>query len=123
MKIKEPKEIDEPREDPQNILDQYWFSKKTGMGYKDALKKAEEIGKTLECPAFSVRKRARIIAVQHMDGSYLEFHSACCKKLDKEWYAVFTEHHGYHVYHYEDIQWIKEWFKLEYSYLYYSKDI
>jgi hypothetical protein len=53
-------------------------------------------------------KQARIIAVQHADGSYLEFHSAAYEKLDDDWLAVFTEHHGYFVYHCEDVKWIRE---------------
>lgn len=83
------------------------------MNLKEAKIMADEIDKKLDIHAFIANKKARIksvriIAVQHHDGSYLEFHSAAFQKLDKEWMVVFTEHHGTFLYHFEDVRWIKE---------------
>ena len=83
------------------------------MNLKEAKIMAEKLDKELDLHAFIVDKkaevkRARIIVVQHHDGSYLELHSACFQKLDEEWMVVFTEHHGVFVYHFEDVRWIKE---------------
>jgi hypothetical protein len=80
------------------------------MDYKEALKRAKQANKRIDLHSFIVNKKPRIIAVKHHDGSYLEFHSAAFFKLDDkgEWMAVFTEHHGIFVYHFEDVKWIKE---------------
>lgn len=78
------------------------------MNYKEAKEKAQEIHDKLTGYEFTKNKKARIIAVKHCDGSYLEFHSATFEKLDEEWTAVFTEHHGMFVYHFEDVKYIKE---------------
>jgi hypothetical protein len=78
------------------------------MNLKQAKKELDQTSKTLDLNAFYIKKRQRIIAVYHFDGSYLEFHSASFKKLDDEWMAVFTEHHGSFLYHFEDVKWIKE---------------
>jgi len=83
--------------------------KKNNIGFKEAQKLVEEMNKKLDINDFIVMKRARVIAVLHGDGSYLEFHSACCKRISKDFYAVFTEHHGNHIYHTDDVDWIKEW--------------
>ena len=95
------------------------------MNLKQAKKKLDQISKELDLNAFYIKKRQRIIAVYHFDGSYLEFHSACFKKLDDEWMAVFTEHHGNFLYHFEDVRWIKEWDqnKLRELYRYQDKEI
>lgn len=84
--------------------------------YNEAVKLAEEMDKTLNTHDFVVSKRSRVVAVKHTDGSYLEFHSACFRKLSKKFMVVFTEHHGSHVYHRDDIQHIKEWAKPKYNY-------
>jgi hypothetical protein len=81
------------------------------MNYSEAKIKAENCYKTIMDFAVSDEKgvkRARIIAVQHADGSYLEFHGAAYEKLDCDWLAVFTEHHGYFVYHWGDVKWVRE---------------
>jgi len=74
------------------------------MNYKEALKVASQKDKTLEAG----RELSKIILVRHFDGSVLEFHDACWEKIDEEWYAVYTEHNGCHVYHYEDVKSIEE---------------
>jgi hypothetical protein len=79
------------------------------MNLKQAKKELDKCAKTLDLNAFIVNKHQRVIAVYHFDDSYLEFHSACFKKLDDKWMAVFTEHHGNFLYHFEDVEWIKEW--------------
>ena len=81
------------------------------MNYKEAQEKADKIFETIGLVGshdFTVNKIPRIIAVNHFDGSYLEFHSACFRKIDDEWMAVFTEHHGMFVYHFEDVKTITE---------------
>ena len=52
---------------------------------------------------------SRVIAIKHSDGSYLEFHSACFRKYSKNFFFVFTEHHGNHIYHNEDVECIMSW--------------
>ena len=84
--------------------------------YKDALKVAKDMYDDLGFEDMIVRKRARVIAIQHMDGSYFEFHTACYKKLSEDFMAVFTEHHGFRVYHSEDVKYIKEWLRPQHLY-------
>lgn len=79
------------------------------IAYKAVLIEVEEMSKKLDIYSFIVRRKSRVVAVEHCDGSYLEFHSACYRKLNKEWHVVFTEHHGSHVYHKDDVLKIKEW--------------
>jgi hypothetical protein len=45
----------------------------------------------------------RKVTLIHEDGSVLHFDSAFMMRVDKIWIAVFTEHHGTHVYHVEDL--------------------
>ena len=79
------------------------------LGYKDAKILADKISKEIEFPKdFIIRKRAKIIVIKHMDGSVMEFHSACFRKLDEDWMVVFTEHHGDFVYHKDDLISIEE---------------
>jgi hypothetical protein len=62
--------------------------------------RAEEYDKTLL--ATDPRFR-RIVILEHEDGSYLQFDKAFLMRVGKEWIACFTEHHGVHVYHAEDL--------------------
>lgn len=103
-----------------------WMIDKNGIkrfvaSYKEALALAEKMDKKIDIYDFIVRRNARVVAVQHMDGSYLEFHSACFRKLSKDFFAVFTEHHGTKVYHREDVEFVREWLKPKS--LYYNEDI
>lgn len=82
------------------------------MNYKEAKALAENIDKNITLYDLQEDECDRIIAIQHGDGSYLEFHSACFRELDSEWFAVFTEHHGFNVYSKDDTQWVKTWNKL-----------
>jgi hypothetical protein len=43
------------------------------------------------------------VSLIHEDGSTLYFDSAFLMCVDKVWLAVFTEHHGTHVYHIDDL--------------------
>lgn len=72
------------------------------MNYKEALEKAKNRDAEITCKDLD-----QIISVLHSDGSHLEFHNACCKRLDAAWFGVYTEHNGFNVYHYEDIDWIQ----------------
>ena len=81
------------------------------MKYKEAQQKADKLYKKVRLNKFTTKKRSRIIAIQHEDGSYLEFHSAFFRKLDNEWLVVVTENHGVFFYHFEYISWIKEFDK------------
>ena len=84
------------------------------MNYKGAQEKADKLCKSVGLDELIDGKSPRVIAIQHEDGSYLEFRSAFFRKLDDEWMVVITEHHGVFVYHFEDVRWIKEkkWNKL-----------
>lgn len=45
----------------------------------------------------------RHVSVIHEDGSVLYFDSAFLMRVGEPWLAIFTEHHGCHVYHVEDL--------------------
>ena len=80
------------------------------IDYKDAKKEMEKIDKAIDIKDFIKNKMARTVAIKHCDRSYLEFHSACFKKYNKDFFMVFTEHHGSHLYHKDDVECICEWF-------------
>jgi len=63
-------------------------------------KKAEAYDSTLL--ATDPRFR-RVVILEHEDGSYLQFDSAFLMRVDREWIVCFTEHHGFHVYHADDL--------------------
>ena len=74
-----------------------------------AFKLAQEMDETIEIKDLIIRKRWRVVAVKHGDGSYFEFNGACFRKIMKDFMVVFTEHHGFHLYHIDDVDFIKEW--------------
>ena len=45
----------------------------------------------------------RNVVIEHEDGTYLHFDSAFLMRVESEWIACFTEHHGVHVYHADDL--------------------
>jgi len=94
------------------------------MSREEARKLTLEIDDKLTIYDFIVKKQCRIISIKHGDGSYLEFHSACFRKLNEEWMAVLTEHHGIYIYHFEDIKSIVEWSRdrKKYNTLYLNKE-
>lgn len=69
----------------------------TGMRAANAL--AEEYDKGLL--ATDPRFRGLVIVRGEHDGSCFVYPDAFVVKKD-EWYVVFTEHYGFHVYHSED---------------------
>jgi len=66
---------------------------------KKIREKAEEYDKKLL--ATDPRFR-RAVTIQHEDGSILYFNHAFLARID-DWVACFTEHHGVHVYHSDDL--------------------
>jgi len=84
-------------------------NKMPSIGYNKAKEIMQEMEKDIGIEKFSINGHNRVIAIKHHDGSYLEFHSAVSKEIDKEWLAVFTEHHGNHIYYHEDIKFVTEW--------------
>jgi len=79
------------------------------MNILEAKVVAQEIDRTIGQEDFYIRKRYRIIALQHIDGTRFEFHRAAFRQLDKKWVAIFTEHHGFYAYNVEDVEYIQEW--------------
>jgi len=45
----------------------------------------------------------RSVTIIHEDGSHLHYDSAFLMRVNKEWIACFTEHHGTSIYHEEDL--------------------
>ena len=91
------------------------------LGYKDAKILAEEWSKALDVKDFIVRKRAKIVSFLHGDGTYCEFAYACVKRIDEDYWAICTEHHGTLVYHKDDLDWIKEYKRPKT--VYFNKDV
>lgn len=74
------------------------------LTYKDAYKKAEEMDRSL-----NARDNLNsTIAFKHGDGSYCKYRHADFVRLSNIWFVIFTEHHGFHVYHFEDLEWVKK---------------
>lgn len=67
---------------------------------KKIREKAEEYDKTLL--ATDPRFR-RTVIMHHEDGSYLQYDNAFLMRAEREWIVCFTEHHGVHVYHADDL--------------------
>jgi hypothetical protein len=78
-------------------------------GYKEAVELARKI---LESEAGDRKSGifGKTIRFRHCDGSECEFRYASSRKLDKKgkWIAIFTEHHGLFVHHYDDLEWVVE---------------
>jgi len=70
------------------------------MNYKDALAKAKELDSKLTAMSFDWGAR---VYVKHEDGTELDFNYAFLQK-DGDWVYIFTEHHGFHVYHLDDLE-------------------
>ena len=51
----------------------------------------------------------RVVVLRHEDGAYLHLPSAFLMRVEGEWIAVFTEHHGVHVYHAGDLHSYSEY--------------
>jgi len=44
----------------------------------------------------------REVTIIHEDGSYFHWRDAFLMKLD-DWIVCFTEHHGFHIFHFSDL--------------------
>ena len=79
------------------------------IGYNDAKKIAEEIGKDLVFPEnFVIDKKCKVIEFLHGDGTYCKINSACFVNIEDDWIAIYTEHHGNFIYHKDDLKWVRE---------------
>lgn len=67
---------------------------------RGAYEKAKQIDAGLT--AYDFEWGARVY-IKHEDGTELDFNYAFVRKED-EWVFIFTEHHGFHVYHMEDLE-------------------
>lgn len=71
------------------------------MNLREAEAKASEYDKTLL--ATDPRFR-RSVVLYHEDGSTFHWDSAFLMRKE-EWIMVFTEHHRFHVYHADDVEY------------------
>jgi len=86
------------------------------LKYNDVLNKAKAIGKQLNIDRFINDGGARIIEMQHVDGTYCKFVSACFEEIIEEWIAIYSEHHETVIYHIEDLKWVRESTMSKYNY-------
>lgn len=70
--------------------------------YSEAAQVAKEADKKLTAYDFHYHE---MVLIQHEDGAILTWRSAFLREW-KDYVFVFTEHHGYHVYHKSDLE---EW--------------
>jgi hypothetical protein len=66
---------------------------------REANKRAKLFDAGITAYDFQWEHRVHVI---HDDGTHLNFNYAFYMK-EEEWYYIFTEHHGTHVYHEEDL--------------------
>ena len=101
------------------------------MSYKEAQEEAKKIADEMEAshsaskPYVSFlydRDVPRIICFKHCDGSFFRFRSSCYREIDKDWFVIFTEHHGEFVYHKEDVEYVREEIVTSQKYLYRNQD-
>ena len=91
------------------------------MNFIQAQKKMAKDTEDIRHEIFYTNGKTKVVSVQHSDGSYFEFHSAIVRSLDTQWVAVFTEHHGNHLFYKEDVECIKKWYK-EYKEIFLKND-
>ena len=70
------------------------------MNYREAKIAAEKF-------YLSGEKLDKNVFIKHHDGSTMHFTYSSYKKVDDEWILISTEHHGFFVYHVEDLDCIK----------------
>lgn len=70
---------------------------------REAKKKAQEIEDTLTATDFQWQHR---VYMEHDDGTVLDFNYAFLREED-DWYYIFTEHHGFFVFHKDDVVYYK----------------
>ena len=78
------------------------------VNYKDAELYFKEVDKNLLA---TDERLSRVVSVLHKDGSRLFFKNAFCLRWHKYplWLCIFTEHHGLHIYHEEDLDSCEEY--------------
>jgi len=71
------------------------------------MKKAHERARLMDLglTAYDFESNRRV-AFRHQDDSYIDFTHAFYLEEDN-WYFIYTEHHGFYVYHKEDIKLIR----------------
>lgn len=79
------------------------------MGYHDILKYAEKLslGLRADHPAFR-----RTVYLLHEEGTTFLWRYAFALRLE-DWWLIFTEHHGTHVYHESDIAGILQFAEVQ----------
>ena len=70
------------------------------MNYKDITKYAKEKDKTL----LNGNDFTGTSIIKHEDGTILILEFSCYEKKEN-WLIFFTEHHGFFVYHTDDMHW------------------
>jgi len=68
--------------------------------YKEIEKIAKKLDKNLKA---NDDRLQRAVYIAHHDGSTFLFNNAFSIKQDDDWIIILTEHHGYHIYHVEDL--------------------
>lgn len=81
------------------------MTSRTKEAYLVAKAKAEAYSATLLCtePRFH-----HSVFLHHMDGTMIRYRHAFMKRVNSNYVAVFTEHHGCHVYDDEDLAVFEE---------------
>src|SRR5271156_3637992 len=77
--------------------------------YTTAHKVAKQIDSELRANDFDPNC---ITIVLHEEGTQLIYHSSFPRKW-KDWMFIFTEHHGFHVYHMSDLIGCSEYYRRE----------
>jgi len=71
--------------------------------YKEIYQEASEKDKSLL--AYDL---IHVVSFKHGDKSEATYcHSLLVIEDDGQWYVIYTEHHGFFIYHFEDLEWIK----------------
>ena len=74
------------------------------MNYREVLEKAKEKEKDITCKDLN-----NIVYLYHFDRTEITYSNATLETIDDangKWFIIYTEHHGFHVYHEEDLQTI-----------------
>ena len=77
------------------------FTTYASSSYADAVAVAKERDKQLTTRDF---KPGEAVILHHEEGTQLFYRSAFLERW-KDWVLVFTEHHGFHVYHRSDLSY------------------
>lgn len=83
------------------------------MNYAEAKALAQKINSELLVTGDRFNQMVR---VEHMDGSRMMWDGAFCMRYRDEWLFVFTEHHRWHVYHFDDLRLHAEYKRMRESY-------